>query len=136
MLRSLHSPLGRCASCRRVSYCSKACQQAHWKLGHKKQCRAWKAARKQVRQGGPLLGIEIEGPPDWARGVVSFRQGTGTQIWEGIQSHLLYHVPLQATGLTRQGAAGVEEELRRAVGSMSIKDAMAEVYTAAVSSEP
>ena len=30
--------LSRCAGCHRVSYCSKSCQRAHWKNGHKAEC--------------------------------------------------------------------------------------------------
>ena len=29
-----------CSRCRQVRYCSAACQQAHWKAGHKAQCSA------------------------------------------------------------------------------------------------
>lgn len=27
-----------CSRCKNACYCSKECQQAHWKAGHKKQC--------------------------------------------------------------------------------------------------
>jgi hypothetical protein len=32
----------QCARCMAVSYCSTTCQKAHWKVVHKKQCRAQK----------------------------------------------------------------------------------------------
>ena len=44
-----------CAACKVVSYCSKACQQAHWKRGHRKQCRQLrdtKVSQKQQEKGG------------------------------------------------------------------------------------
>jgi hypothetical protein len=28
----------RCGSCGRAAYCSRACQTAHWKAGHKRDC--------------------------------------------------------------------------------------------------
>jgi hypothetical protein len=34
----------RCTRCRGVSYCSKECQVAHWKAGHKKVCQERPAA--------------------------------------------------------------------------------------------
>jgi hypothetical protein len=30
--------LQACSQCRLVAYCSKACQRAHWKNGHKQAC--------------------------------------------------------------------------------------------------
>jgi hypothetical protein len=38
----------RCSKCRRVYYCTAACQGVHRKAGHKAQCRAW-AIEQQVR---------------------------------------------------------------------------------------
>jgi hypothetical protein len=35
----LFPKLLRCARCRGVSYCSKQCQAAHWKAGHKEECK-------------------------------------------------------------------------------------------------
>ena len=34
------APLDVCVSCRRTSYCGKACQTADWKAGHRKECKA------------------------------------------------------------------------------------------------
>jgi hypothetical protein len=34
----------KCARCAAVPYCSKACQKAHWRAGHKREC--------QPRDGG------------------------------------------------------------------------------------
>lgn len=31
-------PLMRCTRCQRALYCSRDCQVAHWKSGHKKEC--------------------------------------------------------------------------------------------------
>ena len=28
-----------CTRCKQIGYCSRACQVAHWKKGHKEQCR-------------------------------------------------------------------------------------------------
>ena len=33
------APFKRCSQCRAVAYCSRGCQAAHWKKGHKKACR-------------------------------------------------------------------------------------------------
>lgn len=34
------APFKRCSQCRAVAYCSRECQAAHWKKGHKKACAA------------------------------------------------------------------------------------------------
>lgn len=36
--------LSTCSGCRAVAYCSTGCQHAHWKAGHRRECR--RAARK------------------------------------------------------------------------------------------
>ena len=33
------SPLDQCGGCKRCYYCSKACQTADWKAGHKMECK-------------------------------------------------------------------------------------------------
>ena len=33
------APLDQCGGCKRCYYCSKACQTAHWKAGHKAECK-------------------------------------------------------------------------------------------------
>ena len=33
------SPLKRCTGCRKIYYCSKACQEEHWRKVHKKHCK-------------------------------------------------------------------------------------------------
>lgn len=33
-------PLSTCSSCRKVKYCSKVCQKADWKDGHKQECQS------------------------------------------------------------------------------------------------
>lgn len=38
------APFKRCSQCRAVAYCSRECQAAHWKKGHKKAC-------SETRQG-------------------------------------------------------------------------------------
>ena len=38
------TPLDQCGGCKRCYYCSKACQAAHWKAGHKAEC-------KELRSG-------------------------------------------------------------------------------------
>lgn len=38
-----------CAACQRATYCSKTCQAAHWKLGHKQQCQVLRQAREKVK---------------------------------------------------------------------------------------
>ena len=40
--------LKRCSRCKAVHYCSPACQVAHWKAGHKKQCAQLKSARERA----------------------------------------------------------------------------------------
>jgi hypothetical protein len=35
----LFPKLHRCTRCKAVSYCSKQCQVAHWKAGHKQVCK-------------------------------------------------------------------------------------------------
>ena len=44
----------RCVRCQRVKYCSGKCSKAHWKNGHKKQCKNWSAqnARDAARGSG------------------------------------------------------------------------------------
>ncbi len=38
-------PLKQCGGCRAVRYCGKACQEAHWREGHKAECKALARAR-------------------------------------------------------------------------------------------
>ena len=33
------TPLDQCGGCKRCYYCSKACQTADWKAGHKAECK-------------------------------------------------------------------------------------------------
>jgi MYND finger len=43
--------LQKCAICKSVGYCGKKCQTTHWKMGHKRDCKAldkWKAAMKDI----------------------------------------------------------------------------------------
>ncbi|KAG2497980.1 hypothetical protein HYH03_004239 [Edaphochlamys debaryana] len=42
-------PLKRCSGCRTVRYCGRACQQAHWRGGHKEECGALAAAATAAR---------------------------------------------------------------------------------------
>ena len=36
----------RCSRCRSVAYCSPECQRAHWKAGHKTECKRLRAAAR------------------------------------------------------------------------------------------
>lgn len=48
--------LSLCSRCRAVRYCSKACQQQHWRAGHKQACtpfEEWTAADKDRPSQGP-----------------------------------------------------------------------------------
>ena len=38
-----------CGRCKRVKYCSRACQSKHWKAGHKAQCARWVAEAEAVQ---------------------------------------------------------------------------------------
>ena len=38
-LKADGSPLDQCGGCKRCYYCSKACQNAHWKATHKAECK-------------------------------------------------------------------------------------------------
>ena len=56
----------RCVRCQRVKYCSGKCSKAHWKNGHKKECKSWNAqnARDAARDSGSGEGAgAIAEPP-------------------------------------------------------------------------
>jgi tetratricopeptide (TPR) repeat protein len=42
--------LQQCAACKKVAYCSKACQKLEWKITHKKECAALRACELTARQ--------------------------------------------------------------------------------------
>ena len=44
-LKADGSPLGQCGGCKRGYYCSKACQTADWKMGHKAECKVLRSGR-------------------------------------------------------------------------------------------
>ena len=49
--RSDGAPLDVCINCRRTHYCSKACQTADWKAGHKAECKTLIAAAAVAAEG-------------------------------------------------------------------------------------
>jgi tetratricopeptide (TPR) repeat protein len=42
--------LQQCAACKKVAYCSKACQKLEWKITHKKECAALRASELKAHQ--------------------------------------------------------------------------------------
>jgi hypothetical protein len=48
-----------CNQCRRARYCSRECQVAHWKMGHKATCKP--AAAAAAAGGGSCSGADVEG---------------------------------------------------------------------------
>ena len=52
-----NTKLRRCAGCTQTMYCSHLCQVAHWRAGHKAECRAAQAAAAQQR--APTAGDEV-----------------------------------------------------------------------------
>lgn len=44
--------LKKCQRCGQVVYCCRACQVAHWKAGHKRECKAFVAQREEMAAGG------------------------------------------------------------------------------------
>ena len=46
----------RCERCQRVKYCSGKCSKAHWKNGHKKQCKSWTAQNARDAARGSVSG--------------------------------------------------------------------------------
>ena len=46
----------RCVRCQRVKYCSGKCSKAHWKNGHKKQCKSWTAQNARDAARGSVSG--------------------------------------------------------------------------------
>jgi hypothetical protein len=45
--QDLKLELKKCSQCKSVQYCSKGCQVADWRAGHKKECEKWKLHREQ-----------------------------------------------------------------------------------------
>ena len=45
-----------CVGCRSTAYCGHACQKAHWKAAHKKEC-------KELKKRGPMSEGAIAGMP-------------------------------------------------------------------------
>ncbi|EOY29251.1 PREDICTED: ubiquitin carboxyl-terminal hydrolase 18 isoform X2 [Theobroma cacao] len=46
----------KCSRCKSVRYCSSACQQVHWKAGHKTECKVKSA---QTASTKPFLGVAL-----------------------------------------------------------------------------
>jgi hypothetical protein len=42
--------LQQCAACKKVAYCSKACQKLKWKIKHKQECAALRAGELTAHQ--------------------------------------------------------------------------------------
>ena len=51
----LTAPVLQCSACARVGYCSRACQLAHWKAGHRNECAQLQqsAATRSTNAGAP-----------------------------------------------------------------------------------
>ena len=47
--------LKRCSKCLGVAYCSRECQVAHWKGGHKQHCQEIAAAMEAIKAGQPVV---------------------------------------------------------------------------------
>jgi hypothetical protein len=41
-------PFQVCAGCRCVRYCSRDCQKAHWRSGHRADCRASRKSQREI----------------------------------------------------------------------------------------
>jgi MYND finger len=48
--KGVNVTLRRCAQCSVFSYCSEACQKAHWKQGHKADCNRVKELKELIRE--------------------------------------------------------------------------------------
>ena len=55
------SVLQLCAKCRLVAYCSKQCQTADWKRGHKKVCAARREGSGRRAQAQAALRAALQG---------------------------------------------------------------------------
>ncbi len=44
--------LSKCSRCNVAKYCGRDCQLAHWKAGHKAECKALAAEQKDVAGAG------------------------------------------------------------------------------------
>ncbi len=47
--------LSKCSGCGITKYCGRDCQVAHWKGGHKAECKALGAGRKATQAAPPGL---------------------------------------------------------------------------------
>ncbi len=77
--------LESCGGCLAVKYCGVACQRAHWKAGHREQCRAAQAAAAAAAAaaagGGSARAVPLRQPADLARREQITLGGRETPQW-------------------------------------------------------
>lgn len=97
---------GLCGGCRIAFYCSTACQRAHWKASHKRECK-----EIQKRRDAPAPGVSPVGLPPFAVSLAAARRGdAGAQYNVG----LAY---ASGTGVAQLAAAAFEWYTRSAAAA-------------------
>ncbi|KAJ6507848.1 hypothetical protein C8R47DRAFT_1315295, partial [Mycena vitilis] len=108
-----------CSGCFMASYCSEACQKAHWTDSHKEECET----RINARNGGirpPILPQDIEYVCDVALAAVQASRGEIARVWK---TEMPCRTPLVSVDYTQdlRGLMAIGEEclttMPRPIGS-------------------
>ena len=88
----LTEPLLHCSACARVSYCSRVCQLAHWKAGHRNECGTMRQAAATRSTG------DAPGPEEM---IARMQQLAEKRDWKALVG--LRHAGLNLAGSLREG---------------------------------
>ena len=85
---SVGAGLKICGRCRQVAYCSRNCQKAAWKRGHKKECEALQAACDKTQANLRVRDALVRGVQACMLRVAELEHGFGELLFQPVRDVL------------------------------------------------